>query len=587
MGSSRLPGKVLRHAGELTLLAHLARRLARAQTPTRVLIATTDAAGDDELAAAALALGLAVHRGSVDDVLDRYVGGLDALAAADSDVVVRVTGDCPLLDPGELDRLVHEFCARRAAGEELDYLTNQAGEVRRIPRGLDVEVFRAGGLRRAGREAELGGDREHVTPYFYRVPGRFCAAVSDPPGPDYGHLRLTVDTPEDLELVTAVVAALGPDASTETIAAWLAAHPEIAALNAGVHQKSIDSEAELRRRRVGTKLLLARADAGGTTGFGHATRVGALLDAWVELGGRACLVGTGIVGAVRERLVAAGVELVEGDDACFEALIDAREADALVADGYAFGRAQHERWRARRPLVAIDDIAAHEQVADLVVNQILDFPGARYRCAAHTRLLLGSPYVLLRREFRELSAPASAPAPAGRDRVLLTFGGTDPAGLSEPMVRALLRGLPPNYALDLILGRGVAAPARAALEALAAVEERLELHVDVREMAAMLRGAAVCVCAAGTTVWEALACGVPVVSVAVADNQLPVLEGVERRGAGLSLGWHAELDLDAGAAQIAALLADEGALAQLRQRGRATVDGRGVYRVIDALLDCL
>lgn len=581
MGSSRLPGKVLRRAGELSLLEHLARRLARARTPTQVVIATTIDPGDDELAEAARALGLAVARGSVDDVLDRYHAALVALGAAPSDIVVRVTADCPLLDPGELDRLVDEFVARRGTLDEVDYLTNQAGEVRRIPRGLDVEVFTFAGLDRAARESTLLGDREHVTPYFYREPGRYRTMVSDPPGLELGHLRLTVDTPADLELVDAVVRALGPDASTQAIATYLAAHPEVARLNANVTQKRLASDMEIRAGRVAGKRLLGRADAGGTIGQGHVARLGALLDAWVELGGRGTMVGQGIVGALRERLLADGVDVIDGGDAEFEAKID--EADALAVDGYAFGREHQARWQARRPLLAIDDLAAHEQLADLVVNQILEFDASRYQTAAHTRVLVGHPYVLLRREFRRAFEPAIESSP----RVIVSCGGTDPTGLTAPLVSALLARLEPMPRLSVIVGNGVSPDARARIEALAASDDHIELHVDVREMAALLRGATLCVSAAGTTVWEAMACGVPVAIIAVADNQRAVVEGIERRAAGVCLGWHDSIDLSAAAERIQALLGDPSRLAELASKGRATVDGRGVYRVLDALLDVI
>lgn len=581
MGSSRLPGKVLRHAGELSLLEHLARRLARARTPTERIVATTDGPDDTALVEAALALRLSASRGSVDDVLDRYVGTLASFEAEPEDVVVRVTADCPLLDPAELDRLVDEFLARRGTADEVDYLSNQAGEVRKIPRGLDVEVFGVGALLRAGREATLPGDREHVTPYLYREPGRFRTAVSDPPGWELGHLRLTVDTPADLELVDAVVRALGPDASTNAIAGYLAEHPEVARLNADVKQKSLASDMEVRAARVAGKRLLGRADAGGTIGYGHVGRLAALLDAWIELGGHATLVGRGIIGAMRERLLAVGVSVVDGDDARFEAHID--EADALAVDGYAFGREHQARWQARRPLLAIDDLAAHEQLADLVVNQILEFDASRYQTAGHTRLLIGHPYVLLRREFRG----GCASTIESESRVIVSFGGTDPTGLTGPLVRALLARLEPMPRLQVIVGSGVSAVPHAQLEALAEQHERVELHVDVRDMSALLCGASLCVSAAGTTVWEAMACGVPVAIIGVADNQRAVVEGIERRAAGVCLGWHDTLDLPTAADSIRLLLADPTRLAELASKGRATVDGRGVYRVLDALLDVI
>lgn len=575
MGSSRLPGKVLRRAGDLTLLEHLHRRLARASTPTELVIATTTDASDDELVDVATSIGFGVHRGPVDDVLGRYAGALDALAADDDDVIVRVTADCPLLDPDELDRCVTEFLARRGTAFAVDYLTNQAGALRRIPRGLDVEVASVAALRRAQREARDPGDREHVTPYLYRVPGRFRTRVSDPPGEDLGHLRLTVDTPEDLAVVEAIVAGLGPNASTTAIAAWLAEHPEIAGLNAGIEQKSIADERTLRASRIAHRLLLARADASPSIGFGHVTRVGALLDAWTEAGGRACLVGRVPSGAIRERLVASGIELVDGEDRELEQRL--AEAAALCVDGYHFGADDQRRWAERKPLLAIDDLAAHRQHADLVVNQILDFPGDRYVVDPHTRLLLGSAYVLLRREFRD-----AAPRPP-EPRVVLTFGGSDPARLSAPMAAALLEHC--REQIQVVAGTGVDPSVRAELEQLARAHANLELLVDVREMAALLSGAAACVCAAGTTVWEAMALGVPVVPVAVADNQRPVIAGIERRGAGHSLGWHGDLDLAEAATQIAALLADPQRRAELGRKGRALVDGRGVHRVIDALLD--
>lgn len=577
MGSSRLPGKVLRRAGESSLLEHLASRLARAATPSDRVIATTVDPGDDVLVEAARALGFVVHRGPIDDVLARYLGALTALAAEPTDVVVRVTADCPLLDPGELDRCVREFLDRRVTPEPLDYLTNQAGEVRNIPRGLDVEVFSVAALARAGAEAREPGDREHVTPYLYRVPGRFRTRVSDPPGLELGHLRLTVDTPEDLAVVDAIVRALGPDAETSAIASWLAEHPEVAQLNAGVQQKSIADERTLRASRIAGRLLLARADASPSTGFGHVTRVGALLDAWTEAGGRACLVGRGASGAIRERLEAYGVELVDGDNQTFEARF--ADAAALVVDGYAFAEAEQRRWAAQKPLLAIDDLAAHPQHADLIVNQILEFPAERYVIEPHARLLLGHPYVLLRREFRQ----ASVRAP--EQRVVLTFGGSDPARLSARMAAALARRT--SWTIQVVAGTGIDASLRAELEQLVREHTNIELHVDVREMAALLGGAGLCVSAAGTTVGEAMALGVPIVTVAVADNQRPVIAGIERLAAGLSLGWHADLDLDDAAARITALLADPDRRAALAQRARGLIDGRGVHRVIDAMLDRL
>lgn len=581
MGSSRLPGKVLREAGGNTLLWHLARRLGRARTPDTIVVATTTDASDTGLAEAAAALGLVVHRGPVDDVLARFSGALDALAAADDDIVVRVTGDCPLLDPDELDRLVDEFRALSGGNDSVDYLTNQEGAKRTIPQGLDVEVFRAGALRRADRESDAPGDREHVTPYLYRPGGgAFRTAVSAPSGRDLSYLRLTVDEAADLVVVDAVVTALGPEASTLAVARWLDEHPEILAINAGTRQKSFQSENELRRQRIDGGLLLARADAGANIGFGHVARVTAVVEAWLELGGGAAVVGTGIAGGALQRLENLGATVVHAGAAAFESR--APQALALVVDGYEHTETHHRRWASLgKAVLAIDDLAEFEPIADVVVNQNLDFESSRYG-DSEARLLVGNAYVLLRGEFRR-----DREGVAPQRRILMTFGGSDPARLTLTMVQAVLASTGPDVCIDVVMGPGMPDEDRLALERIAGEQPRAELHHDVRDMAALMRSATVAVTAAGGTTWELMACGVPLALVAVADNQRVVLAGVERRDAGLSLGWHQDLDVNQAAAAVASLLADERRRARLSTKGRALVDGRGVLRVIDALLDAV
>ncbi len=155
MGSSRLPGK-LREAGGRSA-ARSPRAPARlARTIDQVVIATTTSASDDELERAAKVLGVGVSRGSESDVLSRYAAAVAPLAA---DTVVRVTADCPLLDHAELDRVVGEYLSRRESAEPADYVTNQAGNVRRIPRGARRRGDDRRALERAHREAAAPGDQ--------------------------------------------------------------------------------------------------------------------------------------------------------------------------------------------------------------------------------------------------------------------------------------------------------------------------------------------------------------------------------------------------------------------------------------------
>src|SRR5262245_59745058 len=159
MGSTRLPGKVMKPIGGVPMIELLLSRLGRAQEVDEIVLATSDAPGDQELARRVDALGIRCFRGSENDVLDRYYR---AAVEAGADAVVRVTGDCPLVDPQLVDEIVRAF--RTSA---VDYVSNTMTPT--FPNGLDVEVFRMEALATAWREAQTSYDREHVTPYLHRA----------------------------------------------------------------------------------------------------------------------------------------------------------------------------------------------------------------------------------------------------------------------------------------------------------------------------------------------------------------------------------------------------------------------------------
>ena len=230
MGSSRLPGKVLMDLHGRPLLERQIERLRRSQMADAVGIATSTDARDDVIAALAQRLGLTSFRGDEDDVLARFAG---AAAAFQADVVVRVTADCPLIDPELLDRCV----ARLLDDPELDYVSNTLE--RTYPRGLDVEVLTRDALERAHQEATDPDDREHVTRFVWRQPERFrLGGVAD--HDDHSALRWTVDTQEDLEVVRAVFDDLYPERPGFSYAdalAHAAKNPDVHAQNRHVRQK--------------------------------------------------------------------------------------------------------------------------------------------------------------------------------------------------------------------------------------------------------------------------------------------------------------------------------------------------------------
>jgi spore coat polysaccharide biosynthesis protein SpsF len=232
LGSTRLPGKVLLDLAGEPMLARVVARAARSRTVQQVVVATTDRPTDDALADFCRRRDIACFRGSENDVLDRYY---QAAAAHRAEAVVRVTSDCPLIDPALMDRAVGEFLARQP---EIEYVSNSYPRDT-FPRGLDMEIIRRDVLERAWEEDGNPAWREHVSPYIYRHPERFRihGVMNDV---DLSAMRWTVDTPEDLELVRRIFAHFGHDrfAWTEVLA-LMAEHPEWAEGNRHVVQKSI------------------------------------------------------------------------------------------------------------------------------------------------------------------------------------------------------------------------------------------------------------------------------------------------------------------------------------------------------------
>ena len=167
MTSSRLPGKILMTAAGKPLLQwHLERLLACAHVD-QVALATTVNATDDPAAELAESLGVFVFRGSEHDVLGRFAGCVEAVGG---ETAIRVTADCPLIDPALIDALVDRFAAGRGETPPPDYASI---DVSTLPRGLDAEIFTAAALRAAATEGVEPFEREHVTPFIYRRPDRF------------------------------------------------------------------------------------------------------------------------------------------------------------------------------------------------------------------------------------------------------------------------------------------------------------------------------------------------------------------------------------------------------------------------------
>lgn len=229
MGSSRLPGKVLMDLGGQTVLAHVLTRCAAIPGIDVVVCATVDEPECDPVAEEAARWGAVVFRGSEADVLDRYYR---AAQSVDADLVMRVTSDCPLIDPALCGEVLAAF-----ADEAVDYATNNF--VLGYPHGLDCEAFRAALLQRCWREATESYDREHVSPWMRRDPDTRKASLEGPGG-DMIHWRWTLDYPEDLAFFRAVAERLPPWPAMpdwQQIAEVIQREPELALVNAERRQR--------------------------------------------------------------------------------------------------------------------------------------------------------------------------------------------------------------------------------------------------------------------------------------------------------------------------------------------------------------
>ena len=228
MGSERLPGKVLMKVAGRTLLEHGISRLRKATRLGEIVVAIPNTTRDDELFAFCADHAYEVFRGSEENVLSRYY---EAAKTFQADAVVRITADCPLIDPETVDAIVR----RHEDSGDNDYTCNVL--LRTFPRGVDTEVVSMGCLERLHREATLPIHREHVTNLIHQRPSEFKIENILRAKGDSSHLRICVDTQEDFDVVKAVVSSLGVDCDLDDVIQFLGQHPEIANLNAAVRQK--------------------------------------------------------------------------------------------------------------------------------------------------------------------------------------------------------------------------------------------------------------------------------------------------------------------------------------------------------------
>ncbi len=259
MLSSRLPGKVMQDIAGRPMIQHVVERASRANSIDKVVVATTTDPSDDILERFCLDKGISYYRGSLTDVLDRFY---QAALKYQAEQVVRLTGDCPLLDPALVDRTVAACAGDNSMINPSQFATNRLPPPwkRTLPIGLDVEVCSFAALQQAWEHADQPYQREHVMPYLYegivfppidksKDEEWYVQQAASPHGfmvillnhrPDYGALRWTVDTSSDLEFVRQVFARLAdvPFFGWQEVLALTQREPSLALINATVKHKT-------------------------------------------------------------------------------------------------------------------------------------------------------------------------------------------------------------------------------------------------------------------------------------------------------------------------------------------------------------
>jgi spore coat polysaccharide biosynthesis protein SpsF len=574
MGSTRLPGKVLRPIAGKPLLWHVMHRLKRCRTLDAIVIATSLNPRDDAIESFCRAENIEVVRGPEDNVLARFVLAAEKTQA---DIVVRVSSDAPLLDAPFIDHLVDALMAQNG-----DYVQIEPGA---LCAHEGVDPFSRRALDKLVREAaDDPVAREHVSGYFKLHPEfvRIVYAAADPRLARKS-ARLTVDTPDDLAFIETLhdrMNAKAGEASLSDLLLLLEREPQLGAINAHVRQKSLQAEGGV---------ALIRCDGGGMLGFGHVKRSLTLAQSLRDRE------GLGVVFAVNGEEDAAatirraGFETIVlpriSQTTAFVSLVGAKKPDVLIADARAnLSRDMLARIRTHVQVVAvIDDVsdrrlaATHAYYPPAPQIQNLSWKGA------HTQVRSGWEWALLGLDPARVSVPA--PRNAARPTLVVSMGGSDPLDLTRLAARGLAKITAP-FRARFIIGPGFrGAPALS--REIEAMSPGFEVVQGLDDLGSEFAAADLALISFGVTAYELAALGVPALYLAISDDHALSASSFEKAGMGSVLGLGRVLRPDDIARGIWKLLLDPDRRRDMRAAGLTTVDGRAGERIAADLAQAL
>jgi spore coat polysaccharide biosynthesis protein SpsF len=569
MGSTRLPGKVLKPIAGKPLLWHIVHRLRGCDTIEDIAVATSTNPRDDAIVEWGAAEGVTVIRGPEDDVLARFARAAEAL---DADLIVRVSSDAPFIDAGFVDHLVAALI-----DQDGDYVLLEDG-AECAHEGVDPFSRRA--LDKLMMDA--GSDpaaREHVTGYFKLHPDfvKIVRAASFPPLAKAGG-RFTIDTPDDLAFVEAVharLAAKAGEASLADLLLLLEREPHLAQINAHVKQKPIQPSGGL---------ALIRCDGGGRFGYGHVKRMVALARALRDresIGAVFAVHGT-VDALAPIRRAGFEAQLLTSDDH-LSALVQRLKPQMLLLDcREGPDRAQLEKLTRDIPVSAVIDDGSERRLAvDFAyyppVPQVktLDWTAARAvpRVGWEWSLLGLNPHLT---PVRALAA---------RPTLLVAMGGSDPQGLTLRAAQALIH-IDPGLRVRFVIGSGMQDGDKVAA-AIVAMSDRYETVERADDLAIEYAHADLGLCAFGVTAYEMAAFGVPAIYLGLTEDHAASARAFDKAGMGQLLGIASEVDDAAIFHAVTALLQDGARRRQMRKAGLSLIDGEGAARIAADLAEAL
>lgn len=569
MGSTRLPGKVLRPIAGKPLLWHIVHRLRGCDRIDEIAIATSTNPRDDAIVEWGEHEGVTVVRGPEDDVLARFARAAEAL---DADIIVRVSSDAPFIDAGFVDHLIATLVA-----QDGDYVLMEEGA---LCAHDGVDPFSRRGLDKLMMDA--GNDpvaREHVTGYFKLHPD-FVKIVRAPSYPALARksARITIDTPDDLAFVEAVharMSAKAGEASLSDLLLLLEREPELARINAHVKQKAISPMGGL---------ALIRCDGGGKFGYGHVKRMVSLARALRDresIG--AVFAVNGTVDALAPIRRAGFEAQLLTSESHLEELIARLEPQMLLLDGREGpSRAALEKLAAGIPVTAvIDDGSERRLGVDFAyyppVPQVkaLDWTGAR------TVPRIGWEWALtgLNPHLTPVRALAARPT------VLVAMGGSDPHGLTLRAAQALI-GLDPSWRVRFVIGSGMQDAERIAA-AVVALSDRYETVEHADDLAIEYAHADLGLCAFGVTAYEMAAFGVPAIYLGLTEDHALSARAFDDAGMGQLLGTIDKVTDEQITRAVNDLLHDAPRRRLMRKVGLSLVDGEGAGRIAGDLAQAL